>query len=85
VTGPPGYFRFGREAICYGGASSGFRSKRLEGPLYDAALDAAPDGGSVRLPLDPDEIVSNLRFERYLNTGAANGRGAGAELRTLYY
>ena len=60
----PGYFCFGPETICYGNSSSGFRSKQVTGPLYDALPDVTTDGGTVRLPLDPHEIIENLRHER---------------------
>jgi hypothetical protein len=87
VTDPPGYFRFGPEAICYGKSSSGVRCTRVVGPLYDAALDADPDGGAIRLPFDPDEIVTNFRFEHYRNNGIDSGTGSrdGIALRNLYY
>ena len=61
----PGYFSFGPEAICYGNSSSGFRSKRVTGTLYDALPDVTADHGSLRLPVDPNETIENLRHERY--------------------
>jgi len=67
VSEDPGYFCFGPETICYGNSSSGFRSRDVIGPLYDALPDVTADGGTVRLPLDPDEIIENLRHERYRN------------------
>src|SRR5262245_43054043 len=83
----PGYFSFGQDAICYGNLSSGFPSKQVINRLYDASLDTDPDGDSVRLPFDPDEIICNLRFERYRDNGKENGSGAGdgVMLRNLYY
>jgi len=65
----PGYFCFGPDTICYGNSTSGFRSKQVTDPLYDALADVTTDGGTVRLPLDPNEIVLNLRHERYRNNG----------------
>ncbi len=87
VSDDPGYFRFGRETICYGNSASGFRSPQVTGPLYDALIDVRADGGSVRLPLDPNEIIENLRYERYW----PNGSGTRARLaehphiQNLYY
>jgi hypothetical protein len=66
----PGYFGFGHQTICYGNSSSGFRSHRVSGQLYDTLADVSADGGSVRLPLDPDEIIDNLRYERYWHEGS---------------
>jgi len=82
-----GYFRFGHQTICYGKSASGFRSHQVSGSLYDALTDVRVDGGSVRLPLDPDEIIENLRYERYWHDGS-RGQGRLAEhphIRSLYY
>ncbi len=65
----PGYFRFDPETICYGDSSSGVRSKQVIGTLYDALNDVAAEGGTVHLPLDPDEIIENLRHEQYRPNG----------------
>jgi hypothetical protein len=82
----PGFFAFGPGVTCYGRSSSP-RSMRPVPPLYDASADVSVRRGVVGLPLDPDEIVENLRHERYRRD--ANGsRGWFAEqptLRTLYY
>ena len=64
-----GYFRFGPETICYGDSSSGVRSKQVIGTLYDALNDVTADGGTIHLPLDPDEIIENLRHEHYRPNG----------------
>src|SRR3989442_1549415 len=69
VSEDPGYFCFGPETICYGNSSSGSRSKRASDPLYDALADVRSDGGTVRLPVDPNEIIDNLRLEHYRNNG----------------
>ena len=83
----PGYFRFGPETICYGNSASGFRSHEVTGSLYDALSDVRATGGSVRLPMDPGEIIENLRGERYANPGDGT-RVRLAErphVRKLYY
>ena len=83
----PGYFCFGPETICYGKSSSGFRRKRVTGPLYDALTDVTADGGTVRLPLDPNEIIQNLRQERYRNNGDRSQAGLGDTpmVKNFYY
>src|SRR5215467_13540244 len=68
----PGYFRFGHQTICYGKSASGYRSDQISGPLYDALSDVRVDDGVVRIPLDPDEIIENLRCERYWHNGSKN-------------
>jgi hypothetical protein len=83
----PGYFWFGPETICYGNSSFGSRSKRASGALYDALADVTTDGGTVRLPFDPDEIIENLRYERYRSSADRNGRVLGENplARSIYY
>ena len=56
-----GYFCLGPETICYGNSWSGSRSKQVTAQLYDALTDVSADGGTVRLPIDPNEIIQNLR------------------------
>ena len=82
-----GYFRFGPETICYGKSSSGFRSKEVIGPLYDALNDVTAADGTVRLPLDPNDILQNLRYERYSNNGheGQSPLGAPPVVRDFYY
>jgi hypothetical protein len=72
LSADSGYFRFGPEVICYGRLSSRSPSKQPTGPLHDSSADAIADAGIVHLPMDPDEIVENLRHERYQD---ANHRG----------
>ncbi len=87
ISEHPGYFRFGSEAICYGNSASGVRSKQVSGPLYDALSDVVVDDGTVRLPFDPDEIIENLRHERY-RTNADQDQaplGDSPMVRNFYY
>ena len=83
----PGYFCFGPETICYGNSSSGFRRKHVTGPLYDALADVTTDSGAVRLPLDPQEIIENLRHERYQNNGERSRTRLGDRpmVQNIYY
>jgi hypothetical protein len=82
----PGYFGFGSGAICYGNSASGVRSKRVIGTLYDALNDVVVDDGTVGLPFDPDEIIENLRHERYTNDGRGQAPlGHSPMVRNLYY
>src|SRR6266852_3940427 len=60
-----GYFQFGPSVICYGRSCGGIRQPRAESFLYDTLQDAKIDDGSVKLPFDPNEILDNLRLERY--------------------
>lgn len=83
----PGYFRFGPDTICFGNSSRGLTSGESTGPLYDVLRDVTIDGGSVCVPFDPNEIIANLRYERYRTNGGGNAhttRG-GSMARRLYY
>ena len=80
VLEDPGYFRFGPEMICYGRLSSGSPTRRVIGPLHDVSTDVTADGGIVCLPLDPDEVLENLRHERYRDSNHANPM-----VRNAYY
>jgi hypothetical protein len=62
-----GYFRFGRDTICYGRSATGFRASRPDGVLYDALKDVTTNGSNPVLSFDPTEIIDNLRLERYAN------------------
>lgn len=64
-AGKSGFFRFGREAICFGKCQTGEVSKAPNGELYDATNDARLIGSNVHLPFDPDELINNLHRERY--------------------
>jgi len=83
----PGYSPFGSDVTCYGKSSSAHRSKRVAGPLYDALTDTSVSAGVVRLPLDADEIIGNLRHERYQRDAGGGGIRLAEypALRTLYY
>jgi hypothetical protein len=81
-----GYFRFGRDTICYGRSATGFRASRADGVLYDALEDVTTEGSNAVLPFDPTDVIDNLRLERY-----AKGFHYGAldrwkrSLRIAYY
>lgn len=80
-----GYFRFGPDVICYGRCSSGSVVEHVHGALYDALADCIPDDGSVQLPFLPDEVVTNLRNERYLWQSNSTVSGISSALREAYY
>jgi hypothetical protein len=78
-----GFFRFGPETICYGGSSTGHLSSKPEGNLYDIYQHISASGNAVLLPFDPEEVIRNLREERYTAAGK-NGDNSGI-IRELYY
>jgi hypothetical protein len=76
-----GYFRFGKDAVCYG-RSVGKSAKDPSSPLYDALQDVRIEDSAPILPFDPMEVIRNLQLERY----AAESRGTGENiLYEIYY
>jgi hypothetical protein len=77
-----GFFRFGSDAICYGAAIGEVRPD-VKGKLFDVSGTVSCDGGKVSVPFDPREVIDDLRYERYFNTGSRLLEKAGA--RNIYY
>jgi hypothetical protein len=82
VAGNPGFFRFGPEMICYGKSSTGHLSSKPDGNLYDVSQHICFNQQTVLLPFGPEEVIRNLREERYV---AARQNGDGNIVRDLYY
>jgi hypothetical protein len=80
-----GHFRFGPEAICYGSISKGTLHHHADGELYDAANDTVFERGALSLSFDPDEVVDNLRLERYRNGSGRHSLLSGGLANKLYY
>ena len=83
----PGYFRFGGAGICYGRVE-GVRTRALASDsLEDARANVDSNGGNLRLPFDPNDVVDQLRNERY--EAAKRGNGSNGTLkravREVYY
>lgn len=79
----PGFFRLGKEIICYG-RSAGAVSTAADGAAPDALSLMQTRGEAVVLPFDVDEIVDNLRHERYL-TSSKGSSFAKNLIRKTYY
>ena len=60
----PGYFKFG-EAIAFGRQAAGEASPQPDGRLVDVLAGVSSVDGTICLPFDLSEAVSNLRHERY--------------------
>lgn len=78
-----GYFRFGRDTICYGRYSGGEAGNSSARNLPDALPETVTKDGTTHLPFDLTEVVENLRCERYVDH-AKNGR-SNSTLVGLYY
>jgi hypothetical protein len=82
LSGSSGYFRFGRDAVCYG-RSGGEAAGEFSSKLWDALSATSFENGTTQLPFDVGEVIENLRGERYLND-SQNTRTKSA-LSKLYY
>jgi hypothetical protein len=80
-----GHFRFGPETICYGSISKGAVHHSPEANLHDTLNDVVIERGVVRLPFDPDQIVNNLRLERYYSGSRKRSFLSGGLANSLYY
>lgn len=80
-----GYFRFGHEAICYGSINNGKVQKNAEEELHDALDDVVVQPGALSLSFDPDQVVDNLRLERYCNGSGKHSFLSGELATKLYY
>lgn len=78
-----GYFRFGREVVCFGQCVSEYVSPTPKGRLFDSCGSVTFNHSSVRLPFDPKQVIDNLRLERYVPP-ARDGVGRRA-IRRGYY
>jgi hypothetical protein len=65
ISPHPGYFQFGLDAICYGRTLSGSQQANLGSSLCDTLPKVSFDGTRLVLPFDPNEVIENLRLERY--------------------
>jgi hypothetical protein len=86
LSGDPGYFRLGANAICYGQSLLPSPANFEAGHFPDSSASIAFDGRTVRLPFDPQQIIDNLRMERYTATGDAGMQMLSSKsMRALYY
>lgn len=64
-AGTPGFFRFGPDAICYGASQTAVTRDVAHCGSFDAAESVRIDNSTVHFPFEFDEIIDNLRRERY--------------------
>lgn len=91
VTAPlvpeAGFFHFGPELTCYGRTTAGRTQHNASSAMEDVFAHACVRGNVAYLPFDLDEIVDNLRLERYVANTACESRGplAHSIWRKSYY
>lgn len=81
-----GFFRLGPD-VCFGQCSSGDPRKSPAESLHDAGEHVVINDWSVQLPFDPVQLVSNLRFERYVGNSSDEDTSLPANrlTRNIYY
>jgi hypothetical protein len=80
-----GYFRLGKDAICYGQCSSAAPARSVTDALPEAE-SLVSETRSVQLPFNAAQVVDNLRLEKYFSDAAAREKGgAKAAIRSMYY
>ena len=82
LTPQSGYFKFGPRATCYGRTSNGVPKPHPSPELHDAFPVVSVEDAQVVLPLDPDEVIENLRRERYPSGQFSRSEKA---LKEIYY
>jgi|SRR5579862_3082002 len=85
-SGPAGYFRFG-PAIAYGQLTGGLCAESAAVRLHDSMEDVEVSQSRLSLPFDPNTVVDNLRFERYVDASISDRHNGTlkALTRNVYY
>jgi len=82
----PGFFQFGPDLTVYGRVANGQTSPDTSAPLNDVLSSVRVEDNACVLPFDLDDVVENLRFERYNRAIPATCRSlAKAVGRKTYY
>ncbi len=86
APGGPGYFCFGSN-ICYGKCNTGVASEVANAPRFDASKELGHHGTDLCLPFDFDEVIDNLRLERYQpeDRGVVQRFASSKPVRKFYY
>src|SRR5579859_6208265 len=61
-----GFFRFGRELICYGQCATGVAAGVLGSAVFDASQSLAIIDSVTHLPFDIGAVIEDLRREHYM-------------------
>ncbi len=81
----PGFFAFGRELIGYGRLVDGQTTPEPTQDLTDARELMRIERQVCVLPFDPDEIVNNLRYERYRDATPRTAPNSESFVHSTYY
>jgi len=70
-----GFFRFGKDLICYGECSAGVANDVLASADLDASEALTLSNTEIRLPFDIGKIIENLRRENYVKGMSSGSKG----------
>ena len=76
-----GFFQFGPETTCYGRFRNS-QQAQPSSPQRDVLSGVSCDAGQLILPFDPNEVIDNLRLERYASGQFGDYESA---LKSAYY
>lgn len=65
VSNGSGFFHLGPDILCFGSCSAGVAPNREGASSYDALGHITFEHSELRLPFDPDQVIENMRLERY--------------------
>jgi hypothetical protein len=65
LSAQPGFFKFGRDVVCYGQCANTLPLQQFTEAMPDVMPRTDGNGNSLQLPFDLSEVVDNLRLERY--------------------
>jgi hypothetical protein len=82
-----GFFSLGSITNCYGRFSSAPSTKAPPGSRIDLSQHVGANGTTPRLPFDPNQVITNLRQERYVANGSAGKHSllSNAAIQRAYY
>jgi peptidoglycan/xylan/chitin deacetylase (PgdA/CDA1 family) len=81
----PGYFRVDNGTIGFGRLTTKSPSNTVDTDLSHLTMGAAVRDSTCFLPFDPDEAITNLRLERYVNHSVLPTTGLRRLARNGYY
>jgi len=79
-----GFFRFD-DVVGYGRTVEGTRPARDAGGACDLSQSVISRNSGMHLPFDPDEVIGNLRYERYVHPVSSAPGGLRRSVRNAYY
>jgi hypothetical protein len=88
ASGDLGFFSFGPETICFGQCESGVSATIEDASSHDASKHVRFSESEIQLPFDPDQLIENMRREKYvakLVPGRERMISRGATLKVYYF